>query len=214
MTASKAALTAEKLKTAGFIALIPGELPHERILTIADALLAAPVAAVEIIPNGATSLDTVEAFRKRAGDHMLVGAGRVESAEQLQAAIDAGAQFASSTYEFRLPLLAAARHTDCLYIPTVHAPGQTLIAHRAGSLWQKIRDDIDIEGLEGMQERAAAISYDIRYIVNQIPLEHIEAALDGGARLVTVNDIFLGNEQPMKDIINRAREARQACLTT
>ncbi len=204
---------ANQLETAGFITILPGELPDNRVISIIDALLAAPVPAVEIIPNGERTLETLEAFRKRAGDHMLVGAGRVESEGQLQAVIDAGAQFASSTYEFRLPLLAAAKQRDFLYIPTIHAPGQALITRRAGVRWQKIRDDIDAEGLEGLQERADGIKYDIAFVVNQIPIENMEAAYEGGASLVCVNDIFLDTNQPMGDIITRAREARMAWLS-
>lgn len=203
---------AEQLDTVGVVALLPGELSHERVHMVADALLAAPILAVEIVPNGASTLDTVEAFRKRAGDNMIVGAGRVESAAQLTAAINAGAQFASSTYDFHLPLMSAARKQNFLYIPTVHAPGQALVAYRGGSRWQKIRDDIDAEGMEGMQERLSIVNYGVSFIINQLEIEHIEAGFEAGAKLVCVNDIYVDENQPMGDIITRAREARRKWL--
>ncbi len=194
---------------AGFVVLLPGELPAGRVLEVTDALLAAPVAAVEVIPNGPHALETVATIRQRAGRHMVVGAGRVESVAGLEAVIQAGAQFASSASEFRLPLMAWAKRADFLYLPTVHAPGQTLVAHKAGCIWQKVRDDIDVEGLEGLQARAPAV----RYIINQISLTHTASALEAGARLVCVNDIYQDEQQPQRDIIRRARTARRAYLS-
>ena len=192
----------------GFIVLLPGELPIGRALEIADALLAAPVNAVEIIANGPHTLDTLAAFRQRVGAQMLVGAGRVESIPDLEAAQQAGAQFAASAAEFHLPLVGHARRRQFFYIPTVHAPGQTLIAHHAGCIWQKVRDDIDVDGLEGLQARAP----EVKYIINQIPIAHMAAAYAAKAYAVTVNDIYLGEQQSMADLIRRARRARRAWL--
>ena len=202
----------KQFDTIGVVALIPGELPHNRVIEIADALLAAPILAVQIVPNGNSTLDTLQTFRQRAGDHMLVGADRVESMAELRAVMDAGAQFASTSGEFEIKMLAHAKKHDFFFIPTVHSPGQTLLSFRAGSQWQKIRDDIDVEGLEGMMERSAAIGYRPKYIINQIELENIDAAYEAGAALACVNDIYLGPFQPMHDIISRAREARQIWL--
>lgn len=209
---SSAATIAHDLQTVGVIALLPGELPAGRLLEIADALLAAPVLAVEVIPNGPRTIETVQGLRQRAGSHMLVGAGRVESTAELDAVIAAGAHFASSAAELRLPLLAHAKRRDFLYMPTVHAPGQALIAAHAGSYWQKIRDDIDVEGLEGLQERAAAAGYAIGFVINQIAAEDVGAAREAGAALVCVNDIYTDEEQSMADLITRARLARRVWL--
>ncbi len=202
----------QNLATIGVVALIPGQLPFERVVEIADALLAAPILAVQVVPNGDSTGDTLRALRKRAGDHMLVGADRVESVAELNGAIEHGAQFASSAAEFHLPLIAAAKQQDFLYIPTVHAPGQTLMAYRAGSIWQKIRDDIDVEGLEGLLERSQMVGYRPQYIVNQIEIDNIPFAVEGGAKMVCVNDIYLDENQPMSDIILRARAARDEWL--
>jgi hypothetical protein len=199
----------ERLARSGIVALLPGELPQQRVIEIADALLAAPVAAVEVIPNGPNTADTLRTMRQRGGELMLVGAGRVEDEEQLDDVIAAGAQFASSAADFKLPLMAAAKKRDFLYIPTIHAAAQSLLAHRAGSRWQKIRDDVDAESLESIQERLPA---EINLIGNQIPLEFIDACLESDLRLVFINDIYVDSQQSMADIISRAREARQAWL--
>ncbi len=195
-------------ETIGVIAILPGELPLQRVNEIADALLAAPILAVEVVPNGPATLATVQLLRERAGDNMLVGAARVESVAELDASIAAGAQFASSMADFNLPLLAHAKKQGFFYIPTVHSPGQTLFASKAGSIWQKIRDDIDVEGLEGMTERSEMAGYRPKYIINQLDSDNIEFAAEAGAKLVTVNDIYLGPQQSQADIITRARNAR------
>lgn len=203
-----------QFSTIGIIALIPGELPDNRILEVADALLAAPILAVQIVPNGDNTLDTVRAFRKRAGDNMLIGLDRVETQDDLLNAIEAGAQFASSGGDFHLPLLAYAKKHDFTFIPSVHSPGQTLLAYRAGSQWQKIRDDIDVDGLEGLLERSAEIGYQPNFIINQIEIDNVEVALEIGAKMVCVNNIYLDHDQPMSDIILRARAARDIWLAT
>ncbi|MCO5196293.1 MAG: hypothetical protein M9941_00780 [Anaerolineae bacterium] len=208
-TVQSAEYVLERLPHLGIIALVPGEIPTNQVIAVADALLASPVEAVEIVPNGPNTLDTLDVFRRRAGQNMLVGAGRVETVEQLAAVIDAGAQFASSSADFMLPLMAAAKKRHFLYLPTIHAAAQALLAHRAGSLWQKIRDDVDAESLESIQER---LPTEISLIGNQIPLDFIDAALESDLRLVCVNDIYLDAEQPMADIITRARAARQMWL--
>lgn len=202
---------ADALVDVGVAVILPGELPVHRALEIADGLLAAPIGAVEIIPNGPNTLATLAAFVERARGNMLVGAGRIESTEQLDAVIAAGADFAASGAEFSLPLLSHARQHDFLYIPTVHAPGQTLIARRAGVVWQRIRDDIDTEGLEGLQERTAG---SVRYIINQVAVEYVDACFESGAALVCVNDVYLGPHQSQGDIIRRARQARRLWLET
>lgn len=201
-----------RLAAVGVLALLPGELPPVRVLEIADALLAAPIEALQVVPNGPSTLETLAALRRRAGDQMLVGADRVETIAQLDSVIDAGADFASSAGDFHLPLLAHARKRNFLYIPTVHSPGQTLIACRAGVRLQKIRDDIDVEGMEGMQERATAAGYAPLYAINQIETELVDAGIEAGATLVCVNDIYLSPQQSMANLITRARQARAAWL--
>ena len=201
-----------QLQKIGVIVLLPGELPQQRVIEIIDGLLASPVEAVQIVPNGPSTMETLRLFRERVGDKMLVGADRVESAEELGAVIQAGAQFASSAAEFRVPLMSMGKKNDFLYIPTVHSPGQTLLASRAGSPIQKIRDDIDTEGLEGMMERSEMAGYAPCYTINQIETEFIDAAHEGGARLVCVNDVYVSPTQPLGSIITRARAARRIWL--
>lgn len=203
----------KQLETVGLIALVPGELSNDRLLEVVDALLASPILAVQIVPNGPNTYDTVAAFRKRAGDNMLVGVDRVETLIELNDVIAAGAQFASSGGDFHLPLFAFAKKQDFMYIPTVHSPGQTLLCSRANAQWQKIRDDIDVEGLEGMMERSAELGYSPRYIINQLSIDNVDAAFEAGAQMACVNDIYLDDDQPMSDIILRARRARSLWLT-
>jgi hypothetical protein len=200
----------QRLTDSGIVVMLPGVLPANRTLEIADALLASPIEAVEIVLTEPEALETVAAFVQRARGEMLVGVGRVESAEMLTAARQAGADFASSAAEFRLPLIAQAKRDGFLYIPTVHAPGQTLIALRGGAHLQKIRDDIDTEGLEGLQERTGGR---VKYVINQMATEFIDAAVESGASVICVNDVFTGPQQPMGDIITRARQARRLWLT-
>lgn len=205
----RADFVSAQLPTVGVAAHLPGELPQDRVIEIADALLAAPLLAVEIIPNGPNTLDTLRTIRQRAGREMLVGAGRVESRAQLHAVMEAGAQFASSAADFKLPLMAEAKQLAFLYLPTVHAPAQALLARRAGATWQKIRDDVDVDSLEAIRERMPSGAH---LIGNQIETEWLDACYESGLALAFVNDIYLGPNQSMGDIITRARTARRVWL--
>lgn len=204
--------TLEHLKTTGIIATITSEIYNDNLLEVADALLASPILAVEIVRDSPVTAYAIQQFRERAGDNMLVGVYGAENPDQMAMFAEAGAQFASSQWDFMLPMIAKAKELDIVYLPTIHSASQSLMATHAGCPFQKIRDDIDIEHLEPIQARITETPYQSHLVFNQIPLEFVDAAFESDAAIVCINDLYTGKDQPMSELITRARQARDTYL--
>jgi 2-dehydro-3-deoxyphosphogluconate aldolase/(4S)-4-hydroxy-2-oxoglutarate aldolase len=67
-----------------------------RLADAVDVLVGAGVTCLEITTNTPGALDAVAAVREKYGDGVEVGVGTVRTAEQVDAAVAAGAQFAVS----------------------------------------------------------------------------------------------------------------------
>jgi len=111
---------AARIKEIGIIAIIRGSFSIEEMLGIGDALLAAPVLIMEVTLNTPSALDAIRELRDRYGENMVVGAGTVRTVEQLDAALDAGAQFTVAP-NLDLPSVARALERDVLHLPGVKA---------------------------------------------------------------------------------------------
>jgi hypothetical protein len=59
--------TLDKLKNAGIVVALPGDLPLAAILPIADALLASPILAVDVAFGGDELPQLLHDLRQRAG---------------------------------------------------------------------------------------------------------------------------------------------------
>lgn len=119
-----------QLQRVALIARLPNNLPVQELIEIGDALLAAPIFVVEVAAEGADGLAVIAEFRRRYGEHLLVGAA-VTTLPQIQAAMTAGAHF------FALPLLDAkvlrmAREERLFYLPQVKTPVEARLAHLEG----------------------------------------------------------------------------------
>lgn len=119
-----------QLQRVGLIALLRHDFSVQEMIEIGDALLAAPIFVVEVMAEGPDGVATIAEFRRRYGDHLLVGAA-VSTISQLRAAVDAGAHF------FALPLLDArllrlAREEQLFCMPQVSTPVEARLAHLEG----------------------------------------------------------------------------------
>lgn len=126
---SLAALLAQ-LQRVPLIARLPENLPVQELIEIGDALLAAPLFVVEVAATSADGLAAIAEFRRRYGDHLLVGAA-LATLPQLQAAMTTGAHF------FALPALDAkvlrfVREERLFCLPQVSTPVAARLAHLEG----------------------------------------------------------------------------------
>lgn len=109
-----------RLQQAGLIAILSGNYSLTEIIEIGDALLAAPVLALEIDLANRHAYEAITNLRQRAGPHLLIGASGVQTIEQSALARNAGAQFtAAATFD---PVFAAdSRQNNYLHISTISA---------------------------------------------------------------------------------------------
>jgi len=119
------------LQRVPLVARLRSDLSVQELLEIGDALLAAPILIVEIAVDFADSYATLAEFRRRYGEHMVVGAAEIRTRTQLQTAMEADAQF------FALPMLDAnllrfARHHQLLCLPHVTTPTEARLAQLEG----------------------------------------------------------------------------------
>ncbi len=110
---------------------------YSRAVDVARALAAGGVSILEFTLTGRGALDAISATRKALGDAVCVGVGTVLKAEDAEASIDAGAQFAV-TPALRRQVIATCVKRQILILCGGFTPTELLEAHEAGSELVKV----------------------------------------------------------------------------
>jgi 2-dehydro-3-deoxyphosphogluconate aldolase / (4S)-4-hydroxy-2-oxoglutarate aldolase len=203
----------ERIKQAGIVALLPGDLSLNAVTPVADALLAAPVLAAEVYvtgaDNGRHAHAVISDLRQRAGVHMLVGAGGVETTGQAMAAVDAGAQFVASP-RLEADILLYCREQDVLYLPGVISLFAAQAAETAGCSLVRLTTG----GAAGPRYvatlREVVSGVDV-VVTGHIAVDEVSAYAQAGAlAFMAAETLFTGSDQPMADLIIRARILQRA----
>src|SRR5690606_34671003 len=100
-------------------------------------LLANQITVVEVTLNTTGALESISALREQFASQMLIGAGTVRTAEQLQSALAAGAQF-SVAPNLDLETVDTAIANDVLHLPGVFTPTEVQNAFLAGCKMVKL----------------------------------------------------------------------------
>lgn len=88
----------ERIKAEKIIAIVRG-ISGENIFALAEALYKGGISCIEVTFDQRTeetinrTLESLKLLNSRLGDRMCIGAGTVMSAEQVKAAVDAGARY-------------------------------------------------------------------------------------------------------------------------
>ena len=110
---------------------------YTRAVDVARALAAGGITVLEFTLTGHGAIEAVSATRKALGDAVCVGVGTVLKAEDAEAAIDAGAQFAV-TPSVRLQVIATCVKRQTLILCGGLTPTELLEAHEAGAELVKV----------------------------------------------------------------------------
>lgn len=199
----------EKLKEAGIVVALPGDLPLAAIIPVADALLASPILAVDVAFGGAELPQLLHDLRQRAGDKLLIGVSGVETAVQLRSLQNSPIDYISST---RLDdeLLLACQNGGMAYLPGVISVWAAQAAQQKGCRAIRLRTG----GPAGADYVRAIceVQPDLDLIVetglapNDVP-GYRQA---GAAALVIGAPLFTGHSQTMADLITQARAFARA----
>lgn len=199
----------EKMKEAGIVVALPGDLPLATIIPIADALLASPILAVDVAFGGTELPQLLHDLRQRAGDKLLIGVSGVETAVQLQSLQNTSIDYISSS---RLDddLLMGCQSGGMAYLPGVISVWAAQAAQQKGCGSIRLRT-----GGPGGADYVRAIREvqpDLSLIVETelIPDDVHNYRQAGAAALVVGAPLFGGSTQATADLITQARAFTQA----
>lgn len=201
----------ERVKQLGIIAIVRGGFPMADIIEMGDALLAAPVLVMEVTMNTPGALDAIQTLRQRYGDNMLVGAGTVRTAAQVEAAVDAGAQFIVSP-NFDRASVRKSHQRGVLHLPGVFTGTEAQDAFAAGCSLVKLFP-ADLVGPAYVKALRAPLD-DIGFVpTGGIGLDNIGEYAKVGAVAVGVGSSLIpkpGQDWSNAEIITKARALRAA----
>lgn len=104
----------------------------EKLVSVAEALLAGGVEAIEVTFTVPNALAVIEKTAKTLGDRILLGAGTVLDTETARAAILAGANYIVSP-TLNLEVIKLCRRYDVMVMPGALTPTEILTAWEAGA---------------------------------------------------------------------------------
>jgi len=191
-----------RLKLAGLIACLPGDLPMQKTLVVVDALLAAPILAVEV-SLVAEDTAVIRDILNRAKGAMTVGA-KVETAGQARTALETGAHFIT-TEQWQTAVWQRCQTLDTLYIPGAMAAATVAGIQKKGCETVRLRTG----GVEGAAF-AAMICHHFSGMLIMIDADVTPETVGhygraGSGAVFVSGAIYKGCHQKMTDIINRAR---------
>lgn len=115
----------------GLIAILRG-LPPEDAEPVGEALVGAGFEAIEVPLNSPNPLLSVERLAKRFGGEVMIGAGTVLQAAEVNAVADAGGRLIVAP-NLEAEVLAAAAARGLVSMPGVFSPTEALAALKGGA---------------------------------------------------------------------------------
>ena len=151
----------------------------------------------------------IRQLRTQFGDQMVVGAGTVRTAEQLEEAVAAGAQFTVAPNLDLATVKAAQRH-NLLHLPGVFTPTDAQNAFVAGCRMVKLFPS-EIVGPRYIKAIRAPLD-DIEIVpTGGISAENVAEYVKAGIVAAGIGSALVtGPNQDLADLANRARTLRQA----
>ena len=206
---SKASAMAERIRAQGLVAIIRGNFTRQQILAIGEVLLAAGTPVMEVTLNTTDALGAIAALRQQFGDQLIVGAGTVRTAEQLQQTVAAGAQFTVAP-NLDLATVDQAHQHDLLHLPGVFTPTEVQTAFVAGCRMVKLFPS-EIVGPRYLKALRAPLD-DVDLVpTGGITPENIADYVRAGAAAAGIGSALVtGPNQSLDDLAARARALRTA----
>ncbi len=162
----------QQLIEAGAVAVIRMQ-DKDRLLHVAEAVLAGGVSAIEVTMTVPGALGMIEAVAERFGEAVLLGVGSVLDAETTHRAIDAGARYVISPI-LKAEIIEAAHQRDAPAMPGAFSPTEVQHAYELGADIIKVFP----AGVLGMGYFKALLA----------PLPHLKLMPTGGVTLDNAGD--------------------------
>jgi 2-dehydro-3-deoxyphosphogluconate aldolase/(4S)-4-hydroxy-2-oxoglutarate aldolase len=198
------------IKKDGLIAILRGDFPMDTIFKIAEAVGQAGVPILEVTLNSQGALAAIRSLRERFGRQgMLIGAGTVRTAEQVDQAIGAGAQFIVAP-NFEPAAVARSIGQDILHLPGVFTASEAHNAAAAGCRMLKLFPS-DAVGPAYLKALRAPLN-DIDFVpTGGIHAGNVADYVRAGAVALGIGSALIsGPNQSLAEIATRAKALRLA----
>src|SRR6201987_4053141 len=132
-------MQAETKKTLEHVGLIPvlraGSVQAGH--TLVEAMMAGGVTVIEVTMTVPNALQLLRELKQRHGDKLLLGSGTVTDASQVEATIDAGAEFVVSP-SLHPDVIAKTKELGRVSIPGALTPTEVITAWNARADYVKV----------------------------------------------------------------------------
>ena len=163
----------EKIYSNGLISIIRGKFSLANIMAISEALVAGGVHIIEVTLNTTNALEGIKEIKNNFGEDVLVGAGTVLTAEDVEKAVDADSSFIITPC-LDMDVIEAAQEHDKLVFPGIFTATEAQQAYLLGCETVKLFP-ADALGPKYMKALRA-------------PLDHIDFIPTGGVNPDTIQD--------------------------
>ena len=160
---------------------------------VVKAMIAGGVTVVEVTMTVPGAVDLLKELKREYGAELLLGSGTVTTAEQVQATIEAGAEFVVSP-SFHPEVVAKTHALGKLSIPGALTPTEVITAWEAGADYVKIFPCSAVGGASYLKSILA-------------PFPHLKLIPTGGVTLGTAEGFIRAGARAMgvgSDLVNLA----------
>jgi len=183
---------------------------YNRAVDVARALAAGGVNVLEFTLTGQGATEAVTATRKALGDLVCVGVGTVLSAEQAEAAIDAGAEFLV-TPAVRKQVIAASVKRQTLVLCGGMTPTELLEAHEAGAGMVKVFP-AQLGGPKFIKDVLAPMPFLKMVPTGGVSPENARDYLAAGAVAVGIGGNLVSNKLVAAEAFDQITATAKACM--
>lgn len=185
---------AEKmLREHGLVAIMRGDFSVDEFLKIGEILAHNGIRVMEVTLNSRHAHEAIPALLTQFGDDLLIGAGTIRRPEQVNEAVEIGAQFIVSP-NFNTEAVIRSRAADLLHLPGVATPTEAENAFVAGCSILKLFP-VDVLGGPAYLKAIRAPLDDIAFV----PTGGITPENAGEYRRAGAVGLGLGNALVSKD---------------
>jgi 2-dehydro-3-deoxyphosphogluconate aldolase/(4S)-4-hydroxy-2-oxoglutarate aldolase len=152
---------------------------------VVEAMMAGGVTVVEVTMTVPGAVDLLKELRQKHGRRLLLGAGTVTSAAQVEATVDAGAEFVVSP-SLHPDVIAATRRLGKVSIPGALTPTEAITAWDAGADYVKIFPCSAVGGASYLKALLAPFPHLKLIPTGGVTLQTAESFLKAGARALGI----------------------------
>lgn len=183
---------------------------YTRAVEVARALVMGGVTVLEFTLTGQGALEAISATRKALGDTACVGVGTVLKAEEAEAAIDAGAQFAV-TPAVRQQVIATCVKRQILILCGGFTPTELLEAHEAGAELVKVFP-AQLGGPKFIKDVLAPMPFLKLVPTGGVSPENARDYLSAGAVAVGIGGNLVSNKLVAAEAFEQITAKAHACM--